>query len=86
VELHWHSTPFYGNLAKTLSVKFKQSRGLKAWSKGLSQLSRNIHNCSWVIAFMDGIEDARLLSLIEKNFREIVKSHLAKLLEAKGIY
>jgi hypothetical protein len=51
-----------------------------------SQLSKNIHNCSWIIAFMDGIEYARPLTLIEKNFIEIVKSHLAKLLEAKRIY
>jgi hypothetical protein len=35
---------------------------------------------------MDGIEYARPLTLIEKNFIEIVKSHLAKLLEAKRIY
>jgi hypothetical protein len=35
---------------------------------------------------MDGLEDARPLSLIEKNFRKIVKTHLAKLLEFKRIY
>jgi hypothetical protein len=87
VDLHWHSTPFYGNSTKTISVKFKQlRRGLKAWSKGLSHHSKNIHNCTWVIAFMDGIEDAQPLSLVEKNFREMVKAHLAKLLEARRIY
>jgi uncharacterized protein (DUF2384 family) len=87
VELHWHSTPFYGNSTKTFSIKFKKLwRSLKAWSKGLSQLSKNIHNYRWVIAFMDGIEYVRPLSLVEKNFREIVKSHLTKLLEAKRIY
>jgi hypothetical protein len=87
VDLYWQSTPFYGNSAKTISVKFKQlRRGLKAWSKGLSQFSKNIHNCSWIIAFMDRLEDAIPLSLIEKNFRKIVKTHLAKLLESKRIY
>jgi hypothetical protein len=35
---------------------------------------------------MDVIEDTRPLNLIGKNFREIVKAHLAKLLEAKIIY
>jgi hypothetical protein len=35
---------------------------------------------------MDGVEDAQPLSLVEKNFREMVKAHLAKLLEARRIY
>jgi hypothetical protein len=35
---------------------------------------------------MYGLEDARPLSLIEKNSRKIVKTHLAKVLEAKRIY
>jgi hypothetical protein len=87
VDLHWHCSPFYGDAARTLSSKFKQVRkGLKAWSKELSRPSRNIHNANWVIALLDGLEDARYLSLIESNFRKIVKRHLAQLLEAKRIY
>jgi hypothetical protein len=35
---------------------------------------------------MDGLEDARALPRLEKNFRRIVKIHQAKLLEAKRIY
>jgi hypothetical protein len=34
----------------------------------------------------DELEDARLLSLIESNFRKIVKKHLSQLLEVKRIY
>jgi hypothetical protein len=87
VELHWHSTPFYGNSARTLCGKFKQDcRGLKKWSKDLSKLNKNIYNCSWVIAFLDGLEDARALSQMERNFRKIVKTHMGKLLEAKRIH
>lgn len=35
---------------------------------------------------MDGIEDQRPLSRIEKNFRKILKQHLQKLLQAKRMY
>jgi hypothetical protein len=54
VKLHWNTTPFYANLARTLARKFKQGgRGLKRWSFELSKLSRNIHNCSWRMVLMD---------------------------------
>jgi hypothetical protein len=39
-----------------------------------------------VLALLDGIEEQRILSLMEKNFRKIIKKHLTKLLEAKRIY
>lgn len=33
VKLHWHNNPFYANMARTISSKFKQLRvGLKKWS------------------------------------------------------
>jgi hypothetical protein len=84
VNLHWHSTPFFANSVKTLSGKFKQvRRGLKAWSHNLSNLNKNIHNISWVLALLDGLEDARPLCRLEKKFRQIVKKHLAKLLETQ---
>jgi hypothetical protein len=87
LHLYWNCSPYFGNAARTLSSKFKQlRRGLKAWSRELSNLNTLIHNCSWVIGLMDGLEDARALSRLEKNFRKIVKIHQAKLLEAKRIY
>jgi hypothetical protein len=36
--------------------------------------------------FLDGLEDARALSLIERNFRNIVQAHLKKFFEAKRTY
>jgi hypothetical protein len=87
IELHWHTTPFYDNSTRILCGKFKQvRRGLKRWSRDLSKLNENIHNCSWVIALLDGLENARALSQIERNFRKIVKTHMGNLLEAKRIY
>jgi hypothetical protein len=68
VNLHWHSTPFFANSAKTLSGKFKQvRRGLKAWSHNLSNLNKNNHNSSWVLALLDGLEDARPRCILEKK-------------------
>jgi hypothetical protein len=87
VELHWNSNPYYANAARTLCAKFKQTRaGLKSWSKKLSNLSRLIHNCSWVLQLLDGLEDQRSLSNLESAFRKLVKSHLSNLLEAKRKY
>lgn len=69
VSLHWESTPFYANAAKTLNGKFKQVRkGLKKWSRELSRLDKLIHNCN-VLAILDGLEDQRLLSPLEITFR-----------------
>lgn len=87
VQLHWNSTPFFANAAKTLSGKFKQVRAsLKKWSKDLSKLSKLIYNCNWVLLFLDGLEDQRDLSTLESAFRTLVKHHLASLLEAKRAY
>lgn len=74
-------------MARTISENFKQLRAsLKKWSKELSQLNKVINNCNWVLALLDGLEDQRGLSLIESNFRKIIRSHLQKLLEAKRKY
>lgn len=80
VKLHWHSNPFFANMAKIISVKFKQLReGLKLWSKELSKLNKLINNCSWVLAFLDGLEEHRSLNRVESNFKKI-QSHLQQLL------
>jgi hypothetical protein len=69
VKLHWDSNHFYSNSAKTISGKFKQLRkGLKSWSRELSRLNKNINNAGWVVALLDGLEEARTLSILEKTF------------------
>lgn len=56
VNLHWRSSPCFGNPAKTLASKFKQVRaGLKKWSKQSSNLSRLISNGSYVLTLLDGL-------------------------------
>lgn len=83
----WKVHSRYLNAAQLISSKFKVlRRGLKFWSKSLSNLSQLISNSSWVLALIDGLEDQRPLCLVERNFRRILKTHLLKLLEAKRIY
>jgi hypothetical protein len=71
----------------TLSGKLKVlRRGLKAWSQELSKLNKLINNSSYVLALLDCLEEQRTLSLIERNFRQLLKSHLLDLLETKRVY
>jgi hypothetical protein len=79
---------FFWNLpshrAMLLSGKLKLfRRGLKAWSQEISKLNKRVNNSSYVLALLDGLEEQRALSIIEINFRQLLKSHL---LEAKRVY
>jgi hypothetical protein len=84
VEFFWNLPFNRENKAMILSGKFKLlRRGLKAWSQELSKL---INNSSYVLALLYGLEEQRTLSLVERNFRQLLKSHLPNLLEAKRVY
>lgn len=86
VDLHWNNSVVFANAARNVSTKLKQVRsGLKKWSKNLSKLGKLIYNCNWVL-LLDGLEDQKALSNLEKAFRKLVKNHLASLLESKRIY
>jgi len=52
----------------------------------MSNLSKLIYNCKWVLLLLDGLEDQRNLSRMELNFRILVKQHLATLIESRRIY
>jgi DnaJ-domain-containing protein 1 len=70
-----------------INAKFKRTRySLKKWSKRVSNLKEIINNCQYTLALLDGIEEQRNLSVVEKNFRRIVEIHTRKMLEAKRIY
>lgn len=60
--------------------------GLKRWSKNLSKPNKLIYNSNWVLLLVDGLEEQRPLSTLEKRFRKLVKAHLADLLESKRLY
>ena len=70
-----------------VTAKFKcLILGLKKWSKNLSRLNTNISACNYALSMLHGIEDQRALSIIEANFKIILKKHILKLLEVKRIY
>jgi hypothetical protein len=73
VQQHWHSNPFFANMAKTISGKVKKLRtGLRKWSRELSKLNKLINNCNWVLALLDGLEDQRTLYPPESIFRNLL--------------
>src|SRR6266498_795732 len=61
-------------------------RDLKNWSKQLSNLNEAIDNSNKAIFFIDTLEDLRLLSRPEQNFRLILKRHMLNLLHYRSLY
>jgi hypothetical protein len=83
----WNMAPIMQDSALNINAKFKYLRAaLKKWSRNHSNLDKIIENCNFTLALLDGIEEQRNLSIMEKNFRKILKAHTAKLLETKRIY
>jgi hypothetical protein len=87
VEQLWALPVHRDNAALKILAKLKVlRRGLKAWSSELSKLNKLINNSNFVLTMLDGLEEQRPLSVIERNFRKLLKSHLITLLEAKRTY
>jgi hypothetical protein len=87
VKTHLNHTSHFKNIAQDIVAKFKSLRhGIKKWSEYLTQLSYTINKCSYVLALLDGLEEQRALSWVEKIFRKALKSHLTKILAAKRLY
>ena len=73
------------NQAIILNAKLKNlRRGLKAWSKRLSNLNTQISNSNEVLTTLDDLEEQRPLALQEWNFRIILKEHILKLFNYKN--
>jgi hypothetical protein len=87
VEQSWYNNGVYKNSAQDITARFKTLRnGIKKWNKNVSCLSTVISNCSYVLAMFDGLEEQRVLSNAEKNFRKALKLHITNLLEANRVY
>ncbi len=87
VQSIWQNHGYESNATKNISVKLKALRkGLKKWSKSLSKLQLLIKNCNAVIAFLDSIENLRDLTVLEWNFRILVRNKLLLYLKYKQIY
>lgn len=75
------------NSAQVLSAKFKLLRKiLKSWAKDLSSLSKLINNCNLTIAFLDRLEEVRILQGHEFIFRKVIQSHIQALLVMPNTY
>jgi hypothetical protein len=65
-----------------ITAKLKATRKtLKDWQKDLPKLSTTIENTKLVIQFIDLMEEHRDLEIQEWNFRDILQTHLTKLLD-----
>lgn len=83
----WEQEVQANTSAKRITTKFKRLRkGLKIWSKSISQLSMLIKNSNKLVLFFDILEEFRELSTKEWNGRNIIKQHLKNLLSYKNIY
>lgn len=73
--------------ATNISAKLKRLRyALKKWSKSLSKLSLLIQNCNTVLLNLDELENLRSLTIPERNFRNILKAHIIRLLGYQNAY
>lgn len=87
VSMVWALDPGFDDPTKCISFKIKMLwKKLLNWSKNMSKLNSLLTNCNRVIDFLYLIEEARLVSVEEWNFRKIVKGQVIKLLEFRKIY
>lgn len=56
------------------------------WQSHISSLKQNISNVKPVLSFLDMLEEFRDLSIIEWNFRELLRKKLNSLLRQQQIY
>ena len=87
VQKVWARPVRAANIAGVITAKLKNLRyELKKWGRTLSKIKLLIAKCNKVIMLLDQIEDERSLSRPEFNFRNIVKTHMKKLLYVQSEY
>jgi hypothetical protein len=73
----WNMAPYKQDSALNINIKFKYLRAsLKKWSRNHSKLHKIIDNCNYTLALLDGIEEQRNLSIMEKNLGKSSKHTL----------
>src|SRR5207244_10243170 len=83
----WQKPNRNPEIASYICSKLKSlRRDLKNWSKQLSKMNEAIDNSNKAILFIDALEDLRLLSRPEWNFRLILKRHMLNLLHYRTMY
>jgi hypothetical protein len=75
------------NSATRIVAKFKLLRRvLKRWALGLSKLKMQIKQCNEVLLVLDKLEQNRTLYSQEKSFKNVLKTHILRLLQFQKQY
>jgi hypothetical protein len=83
----WTGQPILCDKAKNLTAKFKNTRKvLKEWQRSLPKIDKTLGQTKLLIEFIDIIEEHRDLSIEEWNFRELLQTKIAGLLQIQKIY
>ena len=78
----WNKIVPSNSYATIIYRKFKALRyELTQWSKQISKLATAIANSNSTLADLDSLENKRILTTPESNFRRILKRHLLRLLD-----
>lgn len=73
----WSVPTFQSDIAKKITAKFKKLRRvLRAWQGQLSSLKANIENVKIILQFLEVLEDFRDLTIIEWNFRILLRENM----------
>jgi hypothetical protein len=81
VENAWNIPINYPDSAKKINAKLKNlRRGLKLWAQKIPCIKDLIAKVNETIDLLDTLEEWRSLSTEEWNLRNILKSHVLKLL------
>jgi hypothetical protein len=83
----WIGQPNLIDKAKNLTTKFKNTgKVLKEWQRSLPKIDKTVGHIKLLIEFIDIIEEHRDLSIEEWNFRELMQTKIADLLQIQKIY
>jgi hypothetical protein len=87
VKTTWGMDVRASNIVSKIAAKFKLiTRVLKRWSKGLTKFKQQLKQCNEVLEVLDKLEENRPLYNVEATFRDILKKHVAKMLENQRSY
>jgi ABC-type Fe3+-citrate transport system substrate-binding protein len=83
----WSKNVKASNSASKVTAKLKELRRvLKKWAKGLSRLKEQIKTCNSILIVVGKLEENMPLYPPERNFRNILKGFIQKLLQHQREY
>jgi hypothetical protein len=87
VQNAWNIPVNYPDSAKKINAKLKNlRRGLKLWAQKIPCIKDLIAKVNETIDLLDTLEEWRSLTTEERNLRDILKSHVLKLLHNQNVY